>query len=886
MPGIDITVTQIYDKVVIGGLDYYPNNDSHREYGYLKVVRAGSGSGSLQFGDRILIDSLLEPVAFTEWLDSEEQYPSGYGNALFLGYTVVDPETYGNEHILVTIEPYYKPGEDDESKTTLSTGYFLQKGTLDAVESPFLGGFVDSDGKVNGLYVIEDVDAISSLGSSYPNHSFAIIHPRGFIGTSERYNAISGAGGNASNGSIGLFPCDLAGPVVTEHAIYAGNVADGPEWFAEGGVMQSSPSRKSLSSISKTDVPNEHLFYSAWQQSGMGSGMPITLRLTYSDIAGVSWGQESTENGITTVPLDDGTSVTFSDLHIVTTDIDKSVIIDANYTTGGESSAPYYMCCILETTRTKTTVTSGVLTAPFAKTFRAPVQDVINPYSDTKTYAEGDMCTYGEENTIYIHIAKMPSTGIPPTDILYWDPNPDLDREEEVSIRLTSIAGPLSYEETTGEGDDKKPVYLSKNLINTRALHRKPYSPLVGTGIVSTHDGSFPRGDGTVEWMFTRTRDAVATNYYGADPKNGQTMVYPILNLYKDIRSGVLSYDDSVRYKKGDVCSYQETENAEKQYYVYDATESGVGKPLTDSDYWIQVSVDSLMPGSLFTNSLESLLFENVASNVFPYIENEPGERTVSVTDTSSFEPLTNYTYVLTYAFSPSRSGTMLSDEYVCQTFDETTGITLFRYDIPTVHFGLSDNQYISSYVGYLGDADDQSVTQTIESGSGARYVYLILGETTGNTFEDGYSVEVPEENGVVGDINATILGHARVPAEYHQYAPTFSGTARLRFRTAEDTSATNDLYTANSPTAIAAVQNATTTVLPSVTWVPYTDEYTVRFFTIVATEDISSKLTTLLVGGKPFSFKRYQVLATATVPASMKDLECELITNFRLDFT
>lgn len=950
MPGIDITVTQMYDKAVIGGLDYEPSSDALSGYEYLVAKRA-DGNTTPAINKHINIEPLLEPdqwfVAFNN-SDSENPFlerkkasvdsscirfnkefqtqpkkwesiddvdtSSAWGGTYFLviyngqacwacksvtndvteiyvksstanqlvlvapgdellyvGYelglydtvptsqdilatidaarntapapssgsnkylldsvdglicTTVDMnneaylvyedvnyDTDENTHTFITIEPYFR--EDGKLDVRLST----QSGTLDNISYPYLAGFVDtSTGQIDGLFFVEDRDVIPSIAENYPDLSFVILQPHGASGVSSDEKAV--------------FPFTGQGPVWTEYSLYAGNVSGNVpgedndhdlSWFAKGEVG-GSDYVLTPKTLAEGDDPNLFLKYTSWMVSG---NIPPSVNISYADL---EQGRMDQDRQAIASNIQD----VLNGCHLVAEGVSSPVLVDVAADLSDVSEYPFYMCCVVEEKNKKTSITSGSVN--FSKTFYVNYPDTIEPYSSSKVYDFGDFCFY--DGDVYVYISNVPGVGVPPTDTDRWATESSMVIEGSVTARLQSITATtftsLAGNNSTGTRTSSRSP-ITKKLINTRALRIQSYTNESDTGISSDiNEALFPATSGNGEYTFTRRWSDVPTNFYGSDPKNGQTTVYPIFNLYR-----------------------------------------GVGSVDPERD-------------SLFVPEGEFSLFSRVATDIFPYLENESTNEAyvVTVTDSEPIEPLTGYTYVLTYAFSPSRAGSMLSNEYVCQTFDKTSGITLFRYDTPTVHFGLNDTQYVSSYVEYLGDAADQSVTQTVEAGTGARYIYLILGETTGNTLEDSTSVDIPVEVGVTNDINMTILGHARVPAEYHQYAPTFSGTARLRFVDVNETSSANDLYTANSPKAIAAVQNATTGVLPSVTWVPSTDEYMVRFFTIVSSEDVSAQLKTLLFDGTPFSFKRYQVLATALVPAEMKDAECEVITNFRLDFT
>ena len=744
-------------------------------------------------GYRFLLDSVHGPLC-------AEVQTGANGR---LRYEEVDFNTDVASHKFITIEPYFHDGGK------LDVRLSIQEGTLASIAYPYLAGFVDpSTGRIDGLFFVEDITSIATKAESYPNLSFAILQPK-----------MSGV----ADTNPAVFPFTGKGPVWTEYELYAGNVSgavsaadDETSWFASGEAGNNSDDYTLIPKALVADEdPNSYLRFTSWRRSGGA------VNIDYSDLTS----RELFSNDIKS---------TIDGLHKITDSIDVPVIVDNEATLPGTSERPFYMCYVVAARNKKTSITSGVV--DFSKKFDIPYPYVIAPYSNTKVYKFGEFCLY--EDTTYVYMAKVPGSGVPPTDTNRWATDATMVIEGSVTARVQSITAetfvPDGTKDLTGTRTSES-INVGEHLINTRALRCTMYTQTSRTGIQTDIDTAlFPGASGNTEYTFTRRWADVPTNFYGSDLKNGQTMVYPIFNLYRGITNVIPERD------------------------------------------------------SLFSVSSGFSLFGEVATNIFPYIENETAnaEYVVTVTDSLPVEPLTGYTYILTYSFSPSRSGAMRSDEYVCQTFNKTSGITLFRYDTPTVNFGLNDSQYVSSYVEYLESAEDQSVTQTIEAGTGERHLYIVLGETTGNTFEDGNTIDIQEANGGIGDINATILGYARVPAEYYQYAPTFSGTARLRFRVDNDTDATNDLYTANSPTAIAAVQNATTSALPSVTWAPSTDAYTVHFFTIISESDISTKLKTLLFEGNPFSFKRYQVLATATIPASMKDIECELITNFRLDFT
>ena len=74
MPGINITVTQLYDKVVIGGLDYSPSADTLSGYECL-VAKLADNTGSLAVDKAIKIEPFLEPDQWFIALTNPDEDP-------------------------------------------------------------------------------------------------------------------------------------------------------------------------------------------------------------------------------------------------------------------------------------------------------------------------------------------------------------------------------------------------------------------------------------------------------------------------------------------------------------------------------------------------------------------------------------------------------------------------------------------------------------------------------------------------------------------------------------------------------------------------------------------------------------------------------------------
>ena len=771
-----------------------------------------------------LVDESGEPVESSE----TEPEPTDGSTETEPSATEADSKTYN----MLTLEPYV--ATDGNGNQELKVSYMSLSSDLYNNEYPYLVGTVvhhDTLGEVvRRMLFISDIESLPPKTSNETYVAFCIMPASA-----------------PSSVKPALIPGRLDGPDWVECAVYAGNAAKSNEWFCAGSTGSvNGPDPFTATDISGSipdTTPNNYIRYTAWSQ---GATKP-----SFDDINGISWAIEGEEDGVSTITLtkdsdQDTRTVTLHHLHKITDSLNNSpVVVDNEYYTGETAVYPYYITCLVEEDRKKEVLTTGVLSTFFSDTFSLPI--LPEEYSDDTYYNYGSIVLYkapGDTSaTAYMFYQKTKESqegtkGIPPTNEEYWTSDIDVDREESISVHLTNLGGITETESST--------AYAS-HLVNTRAMCRVDIS---GTGITLPDPSTIvlPDESGQATIPIKKDNSLLCTNYYSDDDKNGRTQIHLVYNLYRGT--------------------------------VRDDT--------------------TLIRSSVFSTGL----FDSVAlikANIFTHkTDEQPDTKTnVAVIDDTAVEPLTPYTYVLTYGFGSVSGGTIFSDEYICDYFDAASGIGLFKYGVQTPFLGFGETQEEEAVADYMDEVTgtrSMNIPPAAASGSydGTRYLYVVLGEyQQGEGFgTDSFPLSAPiDDADILHDVNATIVAHAYVPQAYVRFAPSFSGEAFLSFVDADgDDAPADDLYTANRPSVIALIQNENTVFeLPSITWRPQIesggDGYHLFLFVISSAENLGEKFPDLLHNAHPFSFRLYQVLAEAKIPAVLKDLECELDVTFNLSF-
>lgn len=849
MAGIDTTVTQLYDKVIIAGLDlddYGTSTTTTAAYGYLNTVETNS---NLEWGDELTIT----PTASGEESSTQSlvyeviEYPQNDTHIVTNTSGTARHEV--NVHVLICLEPF---SEDGKTKYHL----VLRKGSLSEAEYPFLGGFVVTDeeseekGQVKYVGFFDSVDTIALLQASYPDTEFALIHTSGKVGIDANKTYQQNTDYDTRAAKF---------PIVAQNSyeIWAGFVTDLTEWFGVGGANLQNPNpvanheaghtyhrgaaviydgklyeytyeTASVSSPGDSDrwvvaEPNKYLYYSKWEVVLGGGVKPNELVPEYSDLDDSTYllsNTPSAESG--GLLLTGNTTLHLDGFHQVTPSISSEAVLDKKYV---PTSDPYYMACILK----KKVRTAGILSEPFTYTFDWTISPDSSEYNAETQYSRGNLCHVNENGTdrLYLYIYPYPSTGVPLDNTDYWEADPDVNRDETETWTITSLV-----DITTVNGGS-----VSYSLVNTRALRQVLYTS-GSTGItLQNAPQTIPDESGLISLTFKRTEGEVATNYGTDDPKNGGTMAGYGYNLYRGIDNG---------------SSPPNLENYE----------------LIKSRVFFVGSRDASTPD------------------------------TAVISDTADIEPYENYLYVLTFYFTSYNGAAIYSPEYVCYQTQVTSSITRFKNGVDPVFFGVGSEQLKQATIQYLEDSDDCVIEHTVEATDHERYLYLVLGEVetppdvvdpseTKSRFEAG-SVAISDAS-ITSDIDATILGYAKVASEYSAYAPTFTGIAKISLDADEEIFPADDLFTANRLPVIAKIQNGVGYInLPSLTWAPAHENYTVYLFLLVTQNEIDEKLPDLLWNGKEnslFNFDQYQVIAKAHLSERLKALPATFTAEFRLSF-